>query len=84
MSVRFAPGARNDIVEANAWWRENRPDAPDLMATELADAFRALPNAAHALPLFRRVDRLEVRRHHVPRVHRHVYFHLAGVDIVVL
>ena len=85
MRVVFAPGARTDIVEARAWWMTNRRDATEAMARELADAFRALPQVARTLPRFRRVGALEVRRYHVPRVHRHVYFHVAASgDIVVL
>lgn len=84
MSIVFAPGARTDIVEARGWWMENRPEAPQLLVTELEDAFRTLPEIARALPLYRRVGALEVRRHHVPRVHRHIYFHFASEDIVVL
>jgi plasmid stabilization system protein ParE len=85
MNVVFAPGARADIVEAATWWALNRPDALELLVTGLTEALRHLPEVAHAMPRFRRVGTREVRRHHVPRVHRHVYFHFAANgDLVVL
>jgi hypothetical protein len=84
VNIVFAPGARADITEALAWWRENRPDAPDLMGTELDRALRALPNVAQALVRYRRVEQLDVRRAHVPRVHRHIYFVLRDDDRLVV
>lgn len=84
MTLRFAPGAREDIVLAQTWWRENRPDAPELMGEALREAFLGLADHAHALPRFRMIGGLEVRRVLVARVHRHVYLRVAGPDDTVV
>lgn len=85
MNVIVAPAALIDIVEARRWWEQNRRDAPDLLAEELAATLRELPSVALSVAPFRRVAGLQVRRIHVPRVHRHIYFHVAPQgEIVVL
>ncbi len=85
MSLVFAPGALTDIIDSRQWWRANRRDAPDLMATELARAFIELETIAPSVRVFRSIGGLDVRRVHVSRIHRHVYFHFtADGDIAVL
>lgn len=36
MKLVFSPEADQDVEKIDAWWRENRPDAPRLFAEELA------------------------------------------------
>ena len=42
MKTRFAGPARRLAIETDAWWRANRPSAPDLFALELSEALRQL------------------------------------------
>ena len=42
MKVEFSGEARAQVERADAWWRENRPAAPDLFANELDQALIAL------------------------------------------
>jgi plasmid stabilization system protein ParE len=46
MTARFrvtvAPEAVVDVVQISAWWRKNRPRAPELFVTELDDALLLL------------------------------------------
>ncbi len=42
MKVELSGEARAEVERADAWWRENRPAAPDLFANELDQALIAL------------------------------------------
>jgi hypothetical protein len=84
MKVVFATGALDDIVEAQTWWVANRHDAAGLMSEELTAAFDELPEVAESLPRFRRVGLRDIRRHFLPRVHRHIYFHISTDGNVVV
>jgi plasmid stabilization system protein ParE len=47
-SIATTPLADLQILEIDAWWRENRDKAPDLFEEELALAFRILESAPGA------------------------------------
>ena len=47
MALKVAPQALTDIRAASAWWRANRPAAPDLLRDELRQAFRLLLKQPH-------------------------------------
>lgn len=84
MDVAFVPSATRDLEEVAAWWVANRPDAPGLVTHEISAARERLAVDASTLPVFRRVGSLSVRRLHLPRTHRHVYFELRADRVVVL
>ena len=42
LQVTVTPRAEAQILAIEAWWRENRPSAPDLFVDELAEAFSTL------------------------------------------
>jgi plasmid stabilization system protein ParE len=42
VKTRFAGPARRQASETDAWWRANRPAAPDLFAQELSEAVEQL------------------------------------------
>jgi hypothetical protein len=42
LPVRVVNSAAKVIVEAVQWWRTNRPDTPDLFATDLENGFRLI------------------------------------------
>jgi hypothetical protein len=46
--VLTTPSADLQILEIDAWWRENRDKAPDLFEEELALAFRLLASSPGA------------------------------------
>jgi hypothetical protein len=82
--VIVSTDAIEDIATTDTWWRINRPDAPDLVRTEVATAIESLEDLAPALPVFRRLRGATVRRVHLPRVHRHIYVATDPDRIVVL
>jgi plasmid stabilization system protein ParE len=45
VKVELSGEARAEVERADAWWRENRPAAPDLFANELDQALVALEGA---------------------------------------
>jgi plasmid stabilization system protein ParE len=45
--MKVAPQALRDIRAATAWWKANRPAAPNLLREELRRAFRVLVQRPH-------------------------------------
>ena len=71
MKVEFTLEAERHVSEIDAWWREERRDAPDLFARELAEVLTfaaAMPSASVAYASggreYRRVSRPQA--HGVP------------------
>jgi plasmid stabilization system protein ParE len=81
--VLLAPEAREQAQTIDAWWRENRPSAPELFSSELAAAFSTLacaPNAGTPYPHeLRGVRRLLLRA-----TRYHVYYRVKRDDVLVV
>jgi plasmid stabilization system protein ParE len=74
LTVAFTARATNQTRRALAWWRENRPAAPDLLEQELRSVL-ALVAAAPSLGAVARDPRIEdVRRVLLRRTRYHVYY----------
>ncbi len=84
MEVVFVTSARRDLDEVAAWWEANRTDAPGLVTADLRVAITRLEREALTLPVFRRVDGQPIRRLHLPRTHRHIYFQVDVDRVLVL
>lgn len=85
MRVVVTRAAGEDIEAADAWWREHRVDAPTALALEVADALEWLSVVGPSLSVFRRLrGGIEVRRTHLPRIHKHLYVVVQPDRIVVL
>ena len=85
MTVRVVvlPDAMQQIEEANAWWRSNRPAAPGLLVRELASAFARLerqPEVGRPLP---RPGFPGLRILLLPRTRYHVYYDPGDGELVV-
>lgn len=72
MKVELSGEARAEVERADAWWRENRPAAPDLFANELDQALIALEGAP-GLGL-RYEPKPGIRRLLLQRTSHHLYF----------
>jgi plasmid stabilization system protein ParE len=85
MNVRFTPRALAEAKRAKAWWRRNRPAAPDAFEQEFT---AALDRIAHAPGLGRLYEQgdlgVPVRRVLLPKSLNHVYYRMDGDDVVVL
>jgi plasmid stabilization system protein ParE len=83
-AVVFQHRATSETETINQWWRENRPAAPDLFATELAGALSALA-LLPALGAPARSARLAgVRRVLLQKTRYHVYYRLRGEALEIL
>lgn len=84
MRVVVRPDAERDAEETQAWWREHRPDAPSAVAEDLEAAFARLAEGGAIVPVYARTSGLLIRRVHLPRTHRHVYFAVEGDRVLIL
>lgn len=85
MKIRVSARAQREVDRHDAWWRTNRPGAPDLLIRELLhvlDRLRdnptlgALYDAAHFEGPVRRVL--------MKKTERHVYHGLFGDEVIIL
>ena len=84
MRVVTSQAAKDDLVEAETWWRENHGDAPEALADEIAAALAKLEHDAPVAPVFGKAAGLIVRRTHLPRTRRHLYFTIEADRVVIL
>ena len=81
--IRTTPQADLQILEIDAWWRENREKAPDLFAQELELALRTIGSAPTAGKLYPHPD-AEVRRIVMRATRHHVYYIERGDHLLVV
>jgi len=75
LSVRFTTRAAAEVERADTWWRENRPAVPQVELLSARPGIgRPVENANLA----------GTRRIQLDRVQYHVYYRVAGEDLVVL
>lgn len=84
MRVVVRLDAERDAEETQAWWREHRPDAPLAVAEDLEAAFARLAEDGAILPVYTWAAGLAIRRLHLPRTHRHLYFAVEGDRVLIL
>jgi toxin ParE1/3/4 len=84
LSVRFTKRAAAEVERTDAWWRENRPAVPQAIREDLASLLELLS----AQPgMGRPVENAKLagtRRIQLDRVQYHVYYRVAGEELVVL
>jgi plasmid stabilization system protein ParE len=82
VKVELSDEARAEVARIDAWWRQNRPAAPDLFVDELEQALLALRDApaigTHYEP------KPGVRRLLLKRTHYHLYVVDQADHIVVV
>jgi plasmid stabilization system protein ParE len=72
VKVELSDEAQAEVERIDAWWRENRPAAPDLFSDELE---RALTTLGDTPALGGRYEaKSGVRRFLLRRTHYHLYF----------
>ena len=85
MKIRVSARARREADRADAWWRANRPSAPDLLTRELLhvlDLLRDNPNFG-VLYDATHFDG-PVRRVLMKKTERHVYHGRLGDEVIIL
>lgn len=84
LKVRFTKRAAAEVERADAWWRENRPAVPRAIRDDLASALELLcvqPGIGRSVE---NANLAGTRRIQLDRVSYHVYFRVAGEELVVL
>lgn len=74
MKLVFSAEADQDVEKTDAWWRENRPDAPRLFAEELAGVCSEILRKPLILRPYRERRGVVIRRWLMRKTERHVYF----------
>lgn len=84
LRIRFTKRAAGEVERADAWWRENRSAVPRAIRDDLASALELLsvqPGIGRSIEgaHFRGTRRIQL-----DRVNYHLYFRVAGDELVVL
>lgn len=74
MKVRLSKRADREMRSIDAWWRENRPEAPSRFADELRKALQLLVTAPHSGNAYGTYRGRLVRRVLLPISRDHVYY----------
>jgi plasmid stabilization system protein ParE len=85
MKVVFSKRADRDVDRIDAWWRDNRPAAPDLFVHEITDAVSRLENPGAILGIEKRSRRGTVLfRLLLERTEQHVYFRRDNPSLITV
>ena len=74
MKIEWSPNALEREATIDAWWRENRPDAPDLFTRELLGAIEQIASFPEVPPVCAHVDGRPVRSVLLPKTRQHLYY----------
>lgn len=87
MRTRLAEPAQREARRMQRWWKANRPKAPKLFATELADARRRIADKPDIGQVYAvRAGGVIVRRVLMPKTRTHVFYEVwehEGVAMIV-
>ncbi|HEY2323417.1 MAG TPA: type II toxin-antitoxin system RelE/ParE family toxin [Thermoanaerobaculia bacterium] len=78
LAIIVSPLAKQQIDKEDAWWRANRPAAPNAIREEIERIAAILSFQPSVGPIARNVTLSGVRRIHLDRVHCHLYYRVAG------
>ena len=84
LEVRFTKRAAADVERADEWWRNNRPSVPQAVRDDLASALELLRIQPGIGRSVENAKLAGTRRIQLDRVNYHVYFRVAGDDLVIL
>ena len=74
MNVRFSHRAQRRAAIVAAWWRANRPAAPDLFLEELEEAKRRLTDQPHPGLVYETMRGRVMHRMLLRKSNQHVYY----------
>ena len=84
MKIKYALRALREIDQTARWWYEHRPDARSLFEQELAAAIRQIRTAPRLGKVYRVVRGREQRRVLMPKTAQHVYYRVAGPELILI
>lgn len=82
MRIEIAPRALREAERSAGWWRENRPASRDLFEKELREALERIKAFPQLGSAYQAMAGLEHRRLLMPETRYHVYYRVAGPDLV--
>jgi plasmid stabilization system protein ParE len=74
LPIRVVRRVDREITEAAAWWRANRPIAPDAFREELQRAFDLITSQPQVGTRARNIKLAGVRRVHLSRIRYYLYY----------
>jgi plasmid stabilization system protein ParE len=83
VKYRFTERARRQARDEDAWWRENRDRAPDLLADELERALETLLILPVSGKLYGVHDGVPLRRVPLKKTRCHLYYSVEDDEIVI-
>ncbi len=84
MRVEFLPRALRRIELVDAWWRHERPKAPDLFRDELDKVIELLAGQPRVGTIYRVVRGQTFHRVLLPKSRQHVYYSIDEDDQAVV
>lgn len=85
MKIRVSSRAQREADRHDAWWRANRPGAPDLLIRELLHVLELLEgNPNLGAPYDAKHFEAPVRRVLMKKTERHVYYGHLGDELIIL
>lgn len=82
--IRIAKRAAAQIEQADRWWTENRPSAPQAFREDIEAAFAILVCQPGIGAKVANIGLAGVRRLHLSRIRHHLYYRVKEEDLVVL
>jgi plasmid stabilization system protein ParE len=82
VKIELAPRALSDAERCARWWRENRPAARDRFDQELREALDRIRTFPQLGSVYEAMPGRGHRRLLMPETRYHVYYRLAGPDLV--
>lgn len=83
-AVTFTEAAREDVDAADAWWRVNRPSAPDAVLDELRRAIALLAERPGIGVAIRGTRHVETRKLVLREIKYVLYYRVTGGGVQVL
>jgi len=84
VKVVLTPEAEHDLAEIDAWWRENRRDAPDKFADEFIIVRREIAQKALIKKVYCVRRGMVIRRWLMGATVKHVYFAVEDEVVYIL
>jgi hypothetical protein len=84
VSIFFTPRARTRVREISAWWRANRPEAPNLFDEELEAAQLHIVTEAHLSSPWRVVRGMLIRRVLLEKTRQWLYYSVESDSQIIV
>src|SRR5690606_13289450 len=84
LALRFVPRAVDQLLDAGAWWRQNRDKAPDLLGEEVDEAIELLRRTPDVGASYPNDELPDAQRFLLRRTRFHVYYVVRHETLIVV